>query len=105
MKIFISSTYKDLVVERRAAMEVIEPPQWSGIAMERFPSEPDYPLHVALKHLSESDAVILIVGFKAGSAIPEADGLTYTGAEVEETRKLRKKLFTFIRTEAGVLRN
>lgn len=73
--------------------------------MELFISESSTPLDVALRELRLSDAVVLIIGFKAGSLIPESADLTYTAAEFRSARGLDKPIWVFIRTEAGTWRN
>ena len=99
MKIFISSTYTDLFEERQVVQQVLSPPEWTSIGMELFPSEPATPLDVALSWLAQADAVVLIIGFKAGSLAPVGAGLTYTRAEFDEARRLKKRIFVFVRTK------
>ncbi|HJY88464.1 MAG TPA: DUF4062 domain-containing protein [Candidatus Acidoferrales bacterium] len=71
MRIFISSTFKDLRHEREAAIDVLRRAELVPWGMELFVSESSKPLEVALRELQLSDAVVLIIGFKAGSLIPE----------------------------------
>jgi len=49
--------------------------------------------------------VILIIGFKAGSLIPESSELTYTRAEFEQAQKLGRPVFPFFKTEGRVWAN
>jgi hypothetical protein len=51
--------------------------------MELFVSEPSQPLKVCLEQVQLSEAAVLIIGFEAGSLIPETPGLTNTGAEFQ----------------------
>jgi hypothetical protein len=69
--------------------------------MELFVSSPSKPVDEALRELQLSDAVVLIVGFRAGSLVPEAPSLTYTAAEFEPARRLNRPIFAFIQTEGG----
>ncbi len=101
MRIFISSTFKDLRPERQAVQDVLRRAALVPWGMELFASEPSAPLEVALRELELSDAVILIVGFKAGSLIPENAGLTYTAAEFHRARDLGRPIFAFLHTEGG----
>ena len=64
-------------------------------------SEPTRPVDVALRELEQSDAVVLIIGFKAGSLIPEQPRLTYTCAKYARACELRKPVFAFIKTDGG----
>ncbi len=101
MRIFISSTFVDLRPEREAAAEALRRSQLVPWGMELFVSEPSSPLDVCLEQLRLSDAVVLIIGFKAGSLIPDSPGLTYTGAEFQVAQQLGRPVFAFFKTEGG----
>ena len=100
MKLFVSSTFRDLRPERDATIATLQRSNFLAIGMEYFASEPDSPLEVALRHLAESDAMILLIGFRAGSMIP-SDTITYTGAEFEQARDRGIPMFVFIKTRGG----
>ena len=102
MRIFVSSTFVDLRAERDAAAEALRRAQLVPWGMELFVSEPSSPLDVCLEQLRLSDAVVLIIGFKAGSIIPESPGLTYTGAEFQLAQQLGRPVFAFFKTQGGV---
>jgi hypothetical protein len=101
MRIFISSTFVDLRAERESAVEALRRSQLVPWGMELFVSEPSSPLDVCLRELRLSDAVVLIIGFYAGSLIPEAHGLTYTGAEFHLAQQLGRPVFAFFKTDGG----
>jgi hypothetical protein len=101
MRIFVSSTFVDLRDERNAAAEALRRSQLVPWGMELYVSEPSSPLDVCLRELRLSDAVVLIIGFYAGSLIPEANGLTYTGAEFQLAQELGRPVFAFFKTEGG----
>lgn len=105
MRIFVSSTFRDLRAERDAAVEALRRAQLVPWGMELFVSEPATPLQVALDQLQLSDAVVLIIGFRAGSLIPEDPNLTYTAAEFRRALALGRPIFVFLKTEAGSWRN
>ncbi len=105
MRIFISSTFRNLRAERNAAVEAFRRSGLVPWGMELFVSEPASPLEVALDELQMSDAVALIIRFKGGSLIPEDPTLTYTGAELQRAQELGKPIFVFLKTEAGAWRN
>jgi hypothetical protein len=105
MRIFISSTFRDLRPERDAAKEVLLQSELVPWGMELFVSQPSDPLDVCLEQVRFSDAVVLIIGFKAGSIIPDSPGMTYTGAEIEVAQNLGRPLFPFCKTEGGVPAN
>jgi hypothetical protein len=66
MRIFVSSTFKDLRPERESAQEALRRSELVPWGMELFVSEPSKPLDVCLEQVQLSDAVILIIGFMAG---------------------------------------
>ena len=68
-------------------------------------SEPAHPKEVALRELGHADAVVLIVGFKAGSLLDAGSGLTYTRAEFDLACELEKPIFAFVETQNGRWRN
>lgn len=102
MRLFISSTFRDLRAEREAAAEALRRSQLVPWGMELFVSEPSKPLGVCLDEVQQSDAIVLIIGFKAGALIPETPELTYTGAEFELAQKLGRPVFAFFKTESGI---
>src|ERR1700758_3257964 len=102
MRIFVSSTFKDLRPERESAQEALRRSELVPWGMELFVSEPSKPLDVCLEQVQLSDAVILIIGFMAGSLIPESSELTYTRAEFELAQRLGRPVFAFFKTEGDV---
>ena len=105
MVVFVSSTFVDLRGERTAAQEALREGEAAPWGMEYFSSEPTKPLEVCLRNVGQCAAVVLVIGFRGGSVIPENPGLTYTAAEIEEAVKLQLPVFAFIKTEAGAWRN
>jgi hypothetical protein len=101
MRIFISSTFVDLRTEREVAAEALRRSQLVPWGMELFVSEPSSPLEVCLAQVRLSDTVVLVIGFKAGSLIPDSPGLTYTGAEFQLAQQLGMPVFAFFKTEGG----
>lgn len=102
MRIFVRSTFKDLRPERESAQEALRRSELVPWGMELFVSEPSKPLDICLEQVHLSDAVILIIGFMAGSLIPESPELTYTRAGFELAQRLGRPVFTFFKTEGGV---
>jgi Domain of unknown function (DUF4062) len=105
MRIFISSTFKDLRPEREKSKQALERMDILGRRMEVFVSEPIRPIEVALRELQHSDAVVLIIGFRAGSLLDESSDLTYTRAEFDRARELKRPIFLFVKTQNGRWRN
>ena len=97
MKVFLSSTFSDLVAEREAVLKALRKKRQSVLAMEDFLATPSTPLDIALQHVRASDVFILVIGFKAGSLLPNHSGMTYTSAEYAEAVKLRRHVLAFVK--------
>jgi Domain of unknown function (DUF4062) len=78
----------DLVEEREAVREALHKKGASALVMEYFVATPSAPRETALGNLRNSDMMILVIGFKAGSVLPDSSGSTYTSAEYDELLKL-----------------
>jgi hypothetical protein len=72
MLIFISSTYRDLIAERQAVQQALLQGEVQPWGMEFFNSSPDKPLSVCIENVRACDAVVLLVGGRAGSLVPPA---------------------------------
>lgn len=105
MYLFISSTRADLVPERATVMEALEKAEALPWGMEFFVSTPDRPLNLCLNEVDRCDAVILLIGSKAGSLVPNGAGLTYTEAEIEHAQSRGLPIFVFIKTLGGIAPN
>jgi len=103
--VFISSTFTDLREERAAVQDALRQGECAPWGMEFFVSEPTHSLEVCIRELDTSDAVVLIIGFRGGSLIPENPNLTYTGAEFERALLTSKPVFVFIKTAGGCWQN
>jgi len=66
MKVFISSTYKDLIDYRAAAIRAVEGTNYQASKMEVFGARPDEPLDACLKEVEESDFFIGIYAHRYG---------------------------------------
>lgn len=97
-KIFISSSYLDLIQERNESIDTVDRiMDAKAIAMERFSAEPTPPKDVCLENLEKCDAVILILGFKYGS-IDSEENLSLTEIEYNTAKALNLPIFVFIKT-------
>jgi hypothetical protein len=65
--------------------------------MEDVLATPSTPLDTALQHVRASDIFILVIGFKAGSLLPNHSAMTYTSAEYAEAVKLRRHVLAFVK--------
>ncbi|MDD4126268.1 MAG: DUF4062 domain-containing protein [Methanomicrobium sp.] len=98
--IFISSTYEDLIAERKRAIETIDRlDSTEAVAInEKISSSPDPSLEVCLSNLQRSDLVILILGFKYGSEDP-IENISITELEYNEAKRLEIPVLVFIKSD------
>lgn len=99
MKIFLSSTFGDLVPEREAVLDALHREQRSVLAMEFFPATAATTLETALREVRLADVVLLVIGFKAGSLLQDNHQMTYTYAEYREAMKLGRHVLPFVKVE------
>ncbi len=97
MKLFLSSTFLDLVEERHAVLDALRKKRMLTLAMEDFLASPSRPLETALENLRNSDVMVLVIGFKAGSLLSDGSGSTYTSAEYDELLRLGKEPLVFLK--------
>jgi hypothetical protein len=97
VKIFLSSTFRDLVSEREAVLQALAARQQPVLAMEYFLADSSTPLETALRYLRNCDVVLVLVGFEAGSLLPNHQDMTYTRAEYDEAVKLGKHILGFVK--------
>ena len=97
MKIFISSTSKDLKNERREAITTVDR-IGQAIAMEKFFASNHQPKDVCLKYLQDCDAVVLILGFKYGS-VDKTEEISLTEIEYNTAKTLGLPVFLFLKCQ------
>lgn len=104
LKVFISSTYHDLIPEREAVEEALRVLRFKGTGMELFGSRPDRPKDVCLDELARCHIYVAIIGGRYGS-IDEETGLSYT--ELEFRRASRpsdyKYPLAYLKAEDAIL--
>jgi tetratricopeptide (TPR) repeat protein len=98
MKVFISSTYKDLIDYRAAAIRAVEGTNYQASKMEVFGARPDEPLTACLKEVEESDFFIGIYALRNGY-IPEGADISITEMEYVHAKKLGRPIYCFILDE------
>lgn len=98
MKVFISSTYRDLIKYRAAAIRAVEGTNYQASTMEVFGARPDEPLDACLKEVEESDLFIGIYALRYGF-IPEGAGISITEMEYVHAKQLGKPIYCFILDE------
>jgi len=95
LQVFISSTYKDLIEERQAAVEAILTAEHIPAGMELFTAEDKSQMEVIKMWIEESDVYVLILGARYGSIEPES-GKSYTHLEYDYARELGKEIFSVV---------
>ncbi len=103
MKVFISSTYKDLIDYRAAAIRAVEGTNYQASKMEVFGARPDEPLDACLKEVEESDLFIGIYALRYGY-IPEGADISITEMEylhAQETWQTNLLLHCSTKTSPG----
>lgn len=83
-QIYISSTYSDLVEERRAAMDAILDLKGFPSGMEMFPAVDMEQFEYIKQIIDESDYYVLVLAGRYGSIAP--DGVSYTEKEYDYAR-------------------
>lgn len=100
LRVFVSSTYRDLIKDRETARAVIEqlasdrPIKWVG--MEDFGALPTSPLIASQDFTEAADLVVLIVGRSYGSKPPDGD-LSFTHEELQVVRRDKIPCLAYMR--------
>src|ERR1043165_3140109 len=98
MKVFISSTYKDLIDYRTAAIRAVEGTNYQTSKMEVFGARPDEPVNACLKEVEESELFIGIYALRYGF-VPEGADVSITESEYLQARELDKPIYCFLLDE------
>lgn len=93
-QIFISSTYTDLVEERKAVQEVILKMYQIPIGMEMFSADNEEQWEVIQETIDSSDYYVLIIGRRYGSTTEE--GISYTEKEYQYAKSNDIPILAFI---------
>lgn len=95
MKIFLSSTYQDLIGHREAAARAIERLGQQGVRMEVFGARPLEATSTCLEEISNSDAMIGIYAHRYGY-VPHGQEKSITEQEFDFARDQQKSMFCFV---------
>lgn len=93
IRVFVSSVSKGLVPTRQQIIADLRTAGYDVGAMESFGAQADPPLDACLRDLRKSDVVVLVVGPRYGSLLPQ--GISYTQAEFREARALGLPILAF----------
>ncbi|MBN8442944.1 MAG: DUF4062 domain-containing protein [Thauera sp.] len=95
MRIFLSSTYRDLIEYRAAGAGALERLGQQGIRMEVFGARPTDATRACLEEIAESDALVGIYAHRYGH-VPEGQTVSITEQEFEFARSKPLPLFCFL---------
>ena len=98
MIVFISSTYKDLIDYRAAAIRAVEGTSYQAVKMEVFGARSEEPLDACLKEIEQSNLFIGIYAFRYGF-IPEGTDISITEMEYLHAKKIGKPIYCFLLDE------
>jgi hypothetical protein len=99
LQVFISSTYKDLLKERQAAVEAILQAGHIPAGMELFAAGDESQMTVIKRWIDNSDVFFLMLGGRYGS-IESQSGKSYVQLEYEYANERRKPIFAVVINEA-----
>ena len=96
--IFVCSTFSDLSEEREGVLDAIRRLKLQHDSMEFFGARAKQPIETCLEEVRASDVLVVIVGHRYGSIVPEL-GISYSEAEYSEGFKLKKPCLIYMRDE------
>ena len=88
-QVFLSSTYTDLIEERRAVLDILLKADCIPAGMENFVAQDEEQFNVIKKVIDLCDYYVLIIGKRYGSINPNT-GKSYT--EMEYDYAISKKI-------------
>lgn len=95
MKVFISSTYKDLIDYRAAAIRAVEGTNYQAVKMEVFGARAEEPLDACLNEIENSDLFIGIYAHRYGH-VPDGVDISITEMEYDYAKKQGKRIYCFV---------
>lgn len=98
-RIFISSTFIDLIPHRKAIWDLLSGLNVDVVGMEKFGSRNDKPLETCIDEVKSANIFILVLGMRYGT-IDEISGKSYTQLEYEKAKKLNLEILPFIINES-----
>ena len=101
LQVFISSTYKDLIEERQAAVQAILSAGHIPAGMELFAAGDQSQMSVIKAWIDQSDVYLLILGGSYGSIEP-ISSKSYTHLEYEYALSIGKPLFSVVITDEAL---
>lgn len=101
-QVFVSSTYTDLIEERRTVMQALLQSKCIPIGMELFPASNESQMDLIKGLIDNSDYYILVLAGRYGS-IPEQGKLSFTEMEYDYAISSKKCVLTFCHRDVNAL--
>jgi cellulose biosynthesis protein BcsQ/tetratricopeptide (TPR) repeat protein len=98
LRVFLSSTYKDLTEYRAAAIRAVEGTSYQSVNIQVFGARLDEPLVPGSKEVEESRLFIGIYALRYGF-IPDGADISITEMEYLHAKKLGKEIYCFLLDE------
>jgi hypothetical protein len=99
-QVFVSSTYVDLIEERREVIQVLLEQECIPAGMEMFVASDDDQWTLITQVIDLSDYYVLIVGGRYGSTV---DGISYTEKEFDYALAQGKAVLAFVHKNPGAI--
>lgn len=94
-KVFVSSTYIDLIPHRKSVWELLKNFNAEVKGMEEFGARSSAPLETCIEQAFESDIYVGIIGMRYGS-IDERTGKSFTEVEYETAFKQKEEVLIYL---------
>lgn len=98
LTVFVCSTFADLAPEREAVLDAIRKLQLQHDSMEYFGARPDLPLETRLAEVRRSHVLVVVVGHRYGTLVPDL-GISFSEAEYSEGIRLGKPCLIYMLDE------
>lgn len=98
LTVFLCSTYADLAEERERVLDAVRRLQLQHDSMEFFGARADRPIDTCLAEVRRSDVLVVVVGHRYGSVVPEL-GVSFSEAEYREGQRLGKPCLVYLRDD------
>jgi len=100
MRVFISSTYRDLLPERRALTWVVQELRATFVGMEIFSAAQESLTDAAIREISECDVVVFVIAHRYGS-LARASKKSILEREYETACSQKKHIFIYVKDEGA----
>jgi hypothetical protein len=100
-QVFVSSTYNDLIAERKQVIHALLELDCIPSGMELFPATDEDAWSLIMEVIDNCDYYILIIGGKYGSTNP--DGISFTELEYDYAASIGKPIISFLHSNIGEL--